>query len=170
MSNIVQQVKQINAFLNGAILFGNIEEINVPDLELLTEEVRPNTDGIVDVETGLAKMDVELKVRGIQPDVQKAFGSDAGEPNTRLEVRAALENYQAEVVQASWNFVGLAKMLSTDPLQGQSELAMTTITINCNFYEHFVDGEEQHYIDILNDIRRIGGVDRLADIRAAIEI
>ena len=170
MANIVQQVKQINAFLNGDILFGNIEEVNVPDLELTTEEVKPNTDGTVDVETGLAKMDVELKVRGIHPEVQAAFGSEAGNPNTRLEVRAALENYQAETVSAHWNFVGLAKMLATDPIQGQSELAMTTITINCNFYEHILDGEEQHYIDILNDIRRIGGVDRLTAIRAAIEI
>lgn len=170
MANIVQQVKQINAFLNGDILFGNIEEINVPDLELLTEEVQPNTDGVLDVETGLSKMDVELKVRGMHPEVASAFGSEAGEANTRLEVRAALENYQAETIQGSWNFVGLAKMYATDPLQGKSELAMTTLTINCNFYEHFLDGAEQHYIDILNDIRRIGGVDRLADIRAAIEI
>ena len=170
MGNIVQQVKQINTFLNGSILFGNIEEINVPDIELLTEEVRPNTDGIVDVETGLQKMDVELKVRGIHSEVAQAFGSNAGNPNTRLEVRAALENYAAETVQASWNFVGLAKMYATDPLQGRSELAMTTLTINCNFYEHIIDGVEQHYIDILNDIRRIGGVDRLAAIRAAIEV
>ena len=170
MGNIVQQVKQINAFLNGAILFGNIDEVNVPDLELATEEVRPNTDGIVDIEMGLQKLDVELKVRGIQPEVQRAFGSDAGNPTTRLEVRAALENNAAETIQASWNFVGLAKMLTTDPLQGRSELAMTTLTINCNFYEHIFDGEELHYIDILNDIRRIDGVDRLAAIRAAIEV
>ena len=170
MGNIVQQCKQIHAILNGESLFGNIDEINVPDLELQTEEVRPNTDGIVDVEMGLAKLDVELKVRGIQPGVQRAFGSAAGNPNTRLEVRAALEDYDAEVVQGSWNFVGLAKMLATDPLQGRSELAMTTLTINCNFYEHFFDGEELHYIDIMNDIRRIDGVDRLAAIRAAIEV
>ena len=170
MANIVQQVKQINAFLNGAILFGNIEEINVPDLELQTEEVSPNTDGIIDVETGLAKLDVELKVRGIHAEVASAFGSDAGNPTTRLEVRAALENYAGETVRADWTFVGLAKMYTTDPLQGRSELAMTTLTINCNFYEHIIDGVEQHHIDILNDIRRSGGVDRLAAIRAAIEV
>ena len=85
-------------------------------------------------------------------------------------IDTALENYDSEVIQASWNFVGLAKMYHTDPLQGQSELAMTTLTMNCNFYEHIIDGDEQHHIDILNDIQRIGGVDRLADIRAAIEI
>ena len=169
-TNIIQQCKQIHCILNGVSLFGEIDEINVPDLELLTEEVRPNVDGTLDVEMGLAKMDVELKARGIQTELAQAFGSEAGNPTTRLEVIAALESYQAEVVPAKWNFVGLAKMHATDPLQGRSELPMVTLTINVNFYEHFIDGEEQHYIDVLNDIRRIGGVDRLEAIRNAIEI
>ena len=169
-TNIVQQCKQIHAILNGVSLFGEIDEINVPDLELETEEVRPNTDGTIDVETGLAKMDVELKARGIQTEIAQAFGG--GTPTTRLEVIAALEDYDGAGTArpAKWIFVGLAKGYSTDPLQGRSELPMTTLTINVNFYEHYIDGAEQHYIDILNDIRRIGGVDRLESIRNAIEI
>lgn len=170
MANIIQQAKQVHCILNGISLYGNVEEINVADLEMLTEEVRPNTDGVLDVETGLSKIDVELKVRGIHADVAAAFNSEAGNPNTRLEVLVALENYDAEVVQAKWNFVGLSKMYGTDPLQGKSELAMTTLTINCNFYEHILDGEEIFYIDILNNERRIRGVDRLEEIRAAIEV
>ena len=169
-TNIVQQAKQIHVILNGVSLFGEVDEINVPDLELLTEEVRPNTDGTIDVEMGLAKLDVELKARGIQTELAKAFGSDAGNPTTRLEVRAALESYQADAIPATWNFVGLAKIHATDPLQGRSELPMTTLTINANFYEHHIDGEEMWYIDVLNDIRRVDGVDRLEAIRNAIEI
>ena len=169
MANIVQQVKALNAFLNGAILFGNIEEINVPDLELNTEDVQPGTDGMVQVETGLALMDVELAVRGIHADVAAAFGS-GGEPTTRLEVRAALENVQGDTVSATWVFTGLAKMYSVDPLQGRSELAQSRLTINCYFYEHVIDGVTIHSIDVMNDVRMINGVDRLASIRDAIGI
>ena len=148
---------------------GTIEEVNIPDLELNTEEVQPGTDGTIDVETGLAKMDVELAVRGIHADIASAFGS-GGVPDTRLEVRAALENVQGETVNATWVCVGLAKMYSTDPLQGRSELAQSRLTINCYFYEHIIDGATVHQIDVMNDVRMINGVDRLASIRAAIGI
>ena len=51
---------------------------------------------------------------------------------------------------------------------------MTTCTINVSFCEHHIEREEereeQYYIDILNYIWRISGVDRLAATRAAIEI
>ena len=85
-------------------------------------------------------------------------------PNTRLEVRGTLENDQGETVQARWSFVGKV-------LQPPFKLfGMTTCTINVCFCEHHIDDEEQYYIDFFKDIHRINGVDRLAAIRAAIEI
>ena len=73
-TNIVEQLKEFHVFLNGLILLGNIEEINVPNLEQPT------------------KIDVELKVRGIHPDVNSVFGNS----KTRLEVQGTLENDQGE--------------------------------------------------------------------------
>ena len=170
MSNVVQQAKALDVLLNGNILFGNIEEFNVPDLELQTEEVRPGTDGIIDVETGLAKMDVELMVRGIHVDVASAFGG-TGEPNTRIEARVALENVNVEGAKnLTYTCVGLAKMYSEDSLQGRGELPKSTLTMNCYYFKKVQDGVTVHEIDVMNDIRMTNGVDRLAAIRAAIGI
>ena len=141
-TNIVEQLKEYNVFLNGEILLVDIEEINV----LHNEQKN--------------KIDVELKVRGIHPDVNSKLVN----LNTRLEVRGTLENDQGETVQARWSFVGKV-------LQPPFKLCgMTTCTINVCFCEHHIDDEEQWYIDILKYIHRIGGVDRLAAIRAAIGI
>jgi phage tail tube protein FII len=141
-TNIVEQLKEYNVFLNGKIPLGNIEEINV-----LHHEQKN-------------KIDVELKVRGIDSDVKSVLVN----PNTRLEVRGTLENDQGETVQARWSFVGKV-------LQPPFKLCgMTTCTINVRFREHYIDDEEQYYIDFFKDIHRIDGVDRLAATRAAIGI
>ena len=139
-TDIVKQLKEYNVFLNGSILPGNIEEINM----LYHEEP--------------TKIDIELKVRGIHPDVNSVFGNS----KTRLEVQGTLENEQGEK-EARWVFVGLA-------LKSGFEQGMTTCTINVRFCEHYKDDEEQYYIDILNNIHRIDGVDDLAATRAAIGI
>ena len=159
MANIVPQCRQINCYLDGKILLGDIEEVNVPDIEMETEEVRVG-DATVDVETGLAKMAVELKGHDIQPAVQEAFARAAGKPNTQLKICATLEND----VQASWKFRGLLTNIPT------TFMPTTTLKLNANFYEHIIDSEEKYYIDILNDIRRIDGKDRLTAIREAIGI
>ncbi len=146
-TDIVKQLKEYNVFLNGSILLGKIEEILRGDIEEI-DVLHQKT------------FDVELKVRGIDPDVISVFGN----PNTRLEVRGTLENEQGETVQARWVFVGKV-------LQRPFEFSgMTVFTLKCNFCEHHIDGEEQCYIDTRNCIHRIDGVDRLADIRAALEI
>ena len=169
MPNIIQQLKQYAVYLDGRILQGNVSEVNIPDLDLETQDVRPNTFGTVEVSTGLKKLNVSIKVRGIHPDVASAFDGVNGEPNTRLDIRAALENYQALTVQAVWEYVGLAKTYAVEPLRGRGELAVSTLVINANAYKHSIAGREIHYIDILNNIMRIRGHDRLAGIRRALE-
>ena len=142
-TNIVEQLKEFHVYLKGSILLGNIEEINV----LHNEQKN--------------KIDVELKVRGIHPDVNSKL-VNLNKP-LDLKVRGTLENDQGETVQARWSFVGKV-------LKSGFESGMTTCTINVCFCEHHIDDEEQWYIDILKYIHRIGGVDRLAAIRAAIGI
>ena len=146
MVNIVPQCETINCYLDGNILLGKIEEVNVPDPE--------------EVETGLAKMDVELKVRGEGREILAAVGRAAGKPNT-VEIHAT---YYREAQQASWFFRGRPMNIP------QTVMSTTTLTLNVNFYEHTIDGEEKYYIDILNYIRRIEENDLLAATREALGI
>ena len=142
MANIALQCKDIHVYFDGTLVFGNIEAVNVPDVERCEK-----------------KLDVQLKVRGECPEI-----GPVGKMKKECEIRGALENDYGEIVQASWKFrLGLMHV-------PKRFFDTTVFEFNANIYEHVVNGEEKYYIDILNDIRRIDGKDRLTAIREAIGI
>ena len=167
MANIIQQFKSINAFINGVVLQGTIDGFEPPTVTSETEEFRAGgMDGYVDVETGQEKMECSLMTKGIQPDIIGAWCS--GKPDTRLEVRGALENYDGTVKSVVYEMTGLVTTIEHDELQGRGELPRVTLTMNPNFYKMTLDGEVKYEIDVVNNQRIIDGTDRLAEIRAAI--
>ena len=142
MANIVPQCNQLLCYIDGKILHGDIEEFNVPDLEILK----------IDADARIPPLDVELKVRGYE-EILAAVGKAAGKP-MQLEIQASIENNYGETVPASWKCHGKSMDIPT-PF-----MPTTTLKLNgAHFYEHIIDGEEKYYIDILKQIRRVDGVD-----------
>ena len=168
MADILQQVKAVSVDVNGQILLGIIEELDIADMELETEEVRlGGMDGTVEVETGQMKMDTTIKLKGIHKVLAAAWGT--GVPDTKIIVRGAIEDYDGTVSPVQYTMIGLATAYRHgDTLKGRGELPTTELVLNANFYEHKIDGETIQKIDFLNMIREIDGTDRLAAIRAAI--
>lgn len=139
-----QQCKKASCFLDGNILL-DIEEINFDDIDPATEDVRFRAGEIKTI-------DVELKGRGIQ--------SKARKPNAQLEIRLPIK----DDVQAIWKFRGLLTR-KQDTLT-----SATTLKLGAHLYEHYIDGEEKHYIDAPNFICRIDGDDLLAEMREMLGI
>ena len=139
-----QQGNKASCFLDGNILLG-IEEINFDDIDPATEDVRFRSGEIKTI-------DVELKGRGIQ--------SKARKPNAQLEIRLPIK----DDVQAIWKFRGLLTR-KQDTLT-----SATTLKLGAHLYEHYIDGEEKHYIDAPNFICRIDGDDLLAEMRKTLGI
>ena len=139
-----QQCKKASCFLDGNILL-DIEEINFDDIDPATEDVRFRAGEIKTI-------DVELKGRGIQ--------SKARKPNAQLEIRLPIK----DDVQAIWKFRGLLTR-KQDMLT-----SATTLKLGAHLYEHYIDGEEKHYIDAPNFICRIDGDDLLAEMREMLGI
>ena len=148
MINIVPQCKEIQVFLDGNILHGDIEGAYVPDLEILT----------IDANARIPPLDVELKVRDEWREILAAVGRTVGKPNLRLEIRASINDNYGETVSASWKCRGRPMNIPTLSMS-------TTLKLNGDFYEHIIDGEEKYYIDIWKNIRRVDGVDQLKAIR-----
>ena len=48
------------------------------------------------------------------------------------------------------------------------ENSQMTVTVNCNIYQEVINGETVVDIDVLHFVRIIGGIDQLADVRAAL--
>ena len=143
MANIVPQCKSLSCCIDGKILHGDIEEFNVPDLEILK----------IDADARIPPLDVELKVRGYE-EILAAVGKAAGKP-MELEIRASIENNYGETGQASWKCRGKSMNIPTPFMPTTT----TTLKLNAHFYEHIINGEEIFYIDILKYIKRIDGVD-----------
>lgn len=83
--------------------------------------------------------------------------------NTQLKIQASINDNYGALVQASWTFHGLQ-------INVPAWLMPAEVSFNAHFYEHIIDGQEKYYIDIFKHIRRIDGVDQLADVRAALGI
>ncbi len=144
-----QQCERASCFLDGNILRGDIKGINLPDIDPATEDVRFRAGEIKTI-------DVELKGWSIQ--------SKARKPNTQLEIRLPIKDDYGKMVQAIWKFRGLLTCK-----QDTLTLA-TTLKLGATLYEHYIDGEEKHYIDALNFICRINGDDLLAEMREMLGI
>ena len=131
-------------FLDGNNLHGDIEEFNVPDLEILT----------IDANARCPLLNFELKVQGDGLEILKAVGKAAGKPNLQLEIRASIKHNYGETVPASWKCRGLPMNIPTPFMP-----PIMTLKLNAHVYEHIIDGEEKYYIDILKGSRRVDGVD-----------
>jgi len=168
MADVLQQLKAVSLYINGEILLGVIDEIDIPDVELETEEVRlGGMDGYIEIETGQQKMECTMKLKGIHKVLASAWGT--GVPDTKVEVRGAREDYDGNVTAVKYLMTGLATAYRHgDAFQGRGELPTTELVLNVHTYEHTIDGDVSQKIDFLNMIREIDGDDRLADIRAAI--
>ena len=156
MANIVPQCNQLLCYIDGKILHENIEEFNLPDLEILA----------IDADARILPLDVELKVRGEGREILAAVGRAAGKPNLQLEIRASIKHNYGETVPASWKCRGLPMNIPTPFMPPTMTLNLnapfiptTTLKLNAHVYEHIIDGEEKYYIDILKGIRRVDGVD-----------
>ena len=168
MADVIQQLKSVSVTVNGEILLGVVDKVDIPEMELETEEVRlGGMDTYLKVETGQSAMECTVTLKGIHSVLATAWGT--GVPDTRIEVRGAREDYNGNVTQVKYIMVGLATAYRhADALEGRGELPTTELVINPNYYEHSIDGQVEQKIDVLNMIREVAGNDRLERIREVI--
>ena len=136
MEKIVPQCEEINCLLDGKCLSGDIEEFNVPNLEILT----------INANAPIPRLDIELKMPGAERELASV------NPNTPLKIRGSIRNNYGETVQAIWKFCGLPTNIPIPHI-------ITTLKLTADAYKHVIDGEEKYYIDALNMICRINGKD-----------
>jgi P2 family phage contractile tail tube protein len=160
-------LKNFNAFVNGRGFQGRIDEIELPELALKMEEIRMGgMDGSYEVDMGMETLTSKLTIKDPDAGLYRLFGV----ANTRVQFRGHFVRDQTnESVNVVVTLGGKMKKLgqgswkSGDPNSTECEFTH-------DFYSLSIGGEEVHYVDIPNMIRRIGGIDQLADARAGIGI
>ena len=166
-NRIDEILKNINMFIDGNGLAGQVESFTLPKLTLKTEDFRPGgRDVAVKVDMGMEPLESKFTLIGFHAAVLKLWGLSAGR-DIPLTLRGALENEDGTIVPAVCNLRG--KLIEVDPGDWKpGEAAKLNVTLNAHYYKLSVDGEDVHEVDVRNMVRTINGVDVLAAQRAAL--
>lgn len=136
----------------------------MPNLALSTEEFRAGAmDAPIDIETGQEKLESGFSVKGNAAEVIKSFAGT----NVRLIFRTSLKDAAGIEIPAVYTMEGLVHTIERPELEAGT-LGETTVKMTLNYYKERHNGKDLVEIDVENFIRKIDGVDQLAQRRANI--
>lgn len=160
-------LKNMNLFVDGRGYAGRVDEIELPKLSLKTEEHRAGgMDLPIEVELGMEKLESNLTISDYDPEVFKLFGL-LDRQDTPVTVRGAIQR-QGETAQAvvialrgGWKEIDSGTWKPGDK-------STLKVAVAVNYFKLTIAGQEIVEIDAINLVRKVGGVDQMADIRNAI--
>lgn len=168
MSALPRKLKHMNLFGNGQSFLGEVATVTLPTLSRKTEEYRGGGMGAaVDVDMGMEKLTLEWGGGGWMPQILTSFGN----PKISGEQLRFMGSVQRDDTGAADAVEIVMRGRHNEIGRGESapgEDTEQTMTTSLTFYAEYWNGIELVYIDVLNMVERIGGVDRLAQHRSNI--
>ncbi len=156
-------IRNFNAFVDGIGYAGQVSEGTPPTLALQTEEYQGGgMVGPVDISmASVEKMEMTLTFKEHNPAILGLFGHD----DVALSLRGAAgpEN-QAIIIETR----GLIRQEEQGDWKAGDEGAALQITVTPHYYKQTIDGETVIEIDKVNMVFITGGVDHLANMKAAL--
>jgi P2 family phage contractile tail tube protein len=160
-------LKNMNLFVDGRGYAGRVDEIEMPKLTLKTEEHRAGgMDVPVEIDLGMEKLEASLTLSDYDQEVFRLFGL-LDRQDTPVTIRGAIqrqgENAQAVAVslRGGWKEIDSGTWKPGDK-------STLKISVAVNYFKLTIAGEEVVEVDAKNLVRRVGGVDQMAEIRNAI--
>lgn len=161
-------LKNFNLFIDGRGYAGKVEEVNLPKLNIKTEEFRAGgMDAPVLIDMGIEKLEGSFTLLEYDKDILRQFGLVSGNA-VQVTLRGALQddtNVSSLIVKlrGTYTEMDMGKISA-------GEKATLQCTLVCRYYSLEIDGEKLIEIDIDNMTRVIGGQDKLIDVRKALGI
>lgn len=156
-------IKNFNAFVDGVSYFGIASEAKLPQPKIGTEAHRGSgMDGPVGIDMGMEALSAEITFSEWRPELARKLG--------RLE-RFVLRPGQQSASDFSATPI-IATMGGLITVTDYGDLKPGTnspfkMTMDVRYYRLEIDGVEMLEIDLVNAVRRIGGVDQLGELRRA---
>jgi P2 family phage contractile tail tube protein len=166
MKAAAQILKNFNLYVDGRGYAGNVEEVQLPSLNIAGEEYRAGgLDIPVDLDMGMDKLEASFRITKWESDIEKLFGTGY----INLTFRGALEDLDGTVRACVVKLRGKIHGIESEAVTPGAKAARS-YRVPLVGYTYIIDGETIHDIDVLNMKRIINGVDRLAEQRKAIGI
>lgn len=161
-------LRNFTAFVDGVGQAGKVDELTLPNLDLLTEEHRAGgMDAPVDVDMGMQLLTCGMVLSSYEAENFRAYG--ALNSGVSLVVRGAIQRQGEAAQSVIIRMTGSGKTIDRGSWTAGSK-ATKNITYTLTKYSETVNGVEVVHIDVENMIRRINGVDQLESIRRALGI
>ncbi|WP_018692272.1 phage major tail tube protein [Algicola sagamiensis] len=166
MSSFPQTLYGMELFVDGFAHGGTIEKMQLPKLKMKTEEYRGGgMNAPVEVEMGMESLNCRFTLNAYRKELFGLLGLVPGN-EVNVTCRGYFKEGQQEkkamvVLHGSWKELDFGEWApgTKPPL---------VIEMSPTFYALTLDNIPVITIDIVNDIRMIGGVDQLAGMRAAL--
>ena len=167
---IPAKLKNFNVFADGDSWMGQVAEVQLPKLAKKVEQWRGG--GMLselDIEMGLEKLEVEVKLGGLVVKAMRSFGA-VGVAGAMLRFVGAYQEDGAGLVKPA-ELVMRGMLTEVDP--GSAKVGDNTewsLKATLSYLKWTVSGRTEVEIDVLGCVMLIDGVDRMATIRAAIGV
>ena len=165
-----RKLKNFVLFNNGIAHVGEVPEVNLPKLSRKLEDYRSGgMSGTVKLDFGMEGMEAELTAAGYMKDLFTKWGALRHDA-VLLRFAGALQADDSESVD-SLEIVVRGRHAEIDP--GKSKAGDATeikIKSAISYYKLTMNGTTLLEIDPVNLIEMVDGVDRLAEVRAALGI
>lgn len=159
-------IKNFNVFVDGVSYFGIATTGKLPVVKVQTEAHRGSgMDGPVGIDVGLEALAAEFTFAEWSPALKKRLGRQE-----RIVCRPAA---QSSVDTTAGTVIATLSGLITTTEPGDLGVGSGStlkLVMDVRAYRLEIDGEEVVDIDLVNAVRRIGGIDQLADMRRAMGI
>ncbi|WP_313539739.1 phage major tail tube protein [Sphingomonas sp.] len=163
-----RKLKNMNLFSEGASYLGLAIAVTVPKLGRKLEDYRAaGMDGTVKLDQGAEAMEMEFTLAGPDRDILRQYGKP-GVAGTFLRFVGA---YQDEgtgsidtveiTVRGRYEELDMGEQKIGEGGEFKAKVAVAYYRLEWN-------GVEEIEIDVLAGVQRVGGVDRLAEITAAV--
>lgn len=161
-------LKNFNLFVNGKGLAGVADEIELPEISIKTDDFRAGgMDADTEIDMGTEKMTAKWKLADPDADVLSLVGLTSGNSARVIAKGAYVRDSDGAKIAVVAELAGRVKKGGLGQWKSGSK-ADNDCEMTVNYYRLTIGGREVWEIDVENMIRRIGGVDQLAAIRAMI--
>ncbi|MCA3199957.1 phage major tail tube protein [Cupriavidus sp.] len=167
MIQLPKVLKNMNLFVDGRGYAGRIDEIQLPKLTLKTEEHRAGgMDMPVEIDLGMDKLEAELTISDYDPEVYKLFGL-LDLKQVQITIRGAIQAQGEEAKPVVINLRGGWREIDAGTWK-PGDKSVLKVSVAASYYKLTIDGQDVVEVDAINLVRKVGGVDQMAAIRAAI--
>ncbi|MFZ6732475.1 phage major tail tube protein [Undibacterium sp. Ji42W] len=162
------KLKDFNLFNDGANYLGLVPELTLPKLSRKMEEyIAGGMSGPIEVDYHTEKIELDWTAGGLLVDALMQYGAVTHNA-VQLRFAGAYQNDDtAEVTAVEIVVRGRHKEIE----MGSAKMADKSdqkYKTTCSYYKLIVNGQDIIEIDFINGVEIVGGIDRRAELRAAI--